>query len=717
MTLLAPWDAAIAAALGVPALLLLYMLKLRRRPLRVGSILFWPAAERDVQANEPLRWIRPSWLFFMHLLALLLLVTALGRPTARSKDQLSSRVVLIMDASASMSAINPNAVPAGTRLDAGKARAAILIDDLLRGSARREIAVIVLAAEARTLQGFTGSRAALLDAINGVTPTDQPGNLKAAIDLADAISAQAGDDRGSTGVDPAALTDAEPPTIVLLSDGSFREPPGGALPALGPRVRFERIGPDLSTPDRPAPPAPSTASPPSSLSSDNVGIVGIAAKRDANDPTVLRLFVDLENASESPTTAGLVISLNGQPIARRAVELPAAKAGSNTANTIILAEPGRAASTFELSAQTAGVLLVALQREDLLAADNAAALVLPESKRPAILLVQPADASAEPSRAATLSAGGWLLSDALAELRPRVLQTATPEQYLLRAASNGLAGVDLIVFDRVTPERWPSTPTLSFGVVPNFASLRTDASTTAQTGALIWQRNHPILKFVALEGLIVAQTLGVQAPAPTDPASSVVELIKGQQGPLLILANDRGVRRLVTCFDLSQSNWPLQLSFPIFLSNALEVLAFEGDQNLGRAFRTDEPALVRVTPGDSTLTLQGPITLQARGPNAPVRSSPDLGTGTAPPISLGLVPRAGVYQINGNGAIDQALTVNLLDETESALRAPERITIGLRPIASGGQSLGSRELWPWFLIAALVLLCAEWVVYGRGVRA
>ena len=123
MIFLAPAAAVVGAALAVPALLALYLLKLRRRPVRVGSILFWPAAERDVQANVPLRWVRPSWLLLLHLLILGCLLTAMGRPALSDGGDAAARTVLLIDASASMLAAD--AGPAGgeavTRLERAKA--------------------------------------------------------------------------------------------------------------------------------------------------------------------------------------------------------------------------------------------------------------------------------------------------------------------------------------------------------------------------------------------------------------------------------------------------------------------------------------------------------------------------------------------------------------------------------------------------------------------
>ena len=99
-------SAIIAAAVAFPALLITYLLKLRRRPFRVSSTLFWERAARDLEVNAPFRWLRPSWLLVFHLLILSLLVLALGRPAFRGVDQSFRRIILVIDRSASMSAMD-----------------------------------------------------------------------------------------------------------------------------------------------------------------------------------------------------------------------------------------------------------------------------------------------------------------------------------------------------------------------------------------------------------------------------------------------------------------------------------------------------------------------------------------------------------------------------------------------------------------------------------
>src|SRR3954451_24688560 len=99
-----PLTGAIAAALSISALLVLYFLKLRRRELAVSSTLLWKKAVQDLQVNAPFQKLRRNLLLLLQLLLLILLCLALMRPVANFKQGAGKLTVILIDRSASMAA-------------------------------------------------------------------------------------------------------------------------------------------------------------------------------------------------------------------------------------------------------------------------------------------------------------------------------------------------------------------------------------------------------------------------------------------------------------------------------------------------------------------------------------------------------------------------------------------------------------------------------------
>ena len=102
MNFLSPF-ALLMATLSVP-LLLLYFLKVRRRQMRVSSLLLWEPALRDREASTFFQRLQRDPLLILQILALLALTVALARPAVNVMGQGAKRVAIVMDSSASMKA-------------------------------------------------------------------------------------------------------------------------------------------------------------------------------------------------------------------------------------------------------------------------------------------------------------------------------------------------------------------------------------------------------------------------------------------------------------------------------------------------------------------------------------------------------------------------------------------------------------------------------------
>lgn len=675
MTLLAPAATLFAAAITLPFLVLLYLLKLRRRPVRVSTSMFWQRAEQDLQANVPLRWLRPTVLFLLHLFILAALVLALGRPALKHGGIARERVVLLLDCSASMSATD---MPQGqSRLAAAKKRAANIVEDLARAGS--SACVVSFAHDTKVLAPMTSSRRTLFSAIESAEPTDQPADLAAALAIVESIARPSGEESGAS---------SSPASVILLSDGGV--PPSTDFRARGVHVRLEHVGP--------TPPSPEIEHAPHK----NVGIVVLAARRDPDDPGTVRLFARLVNADDKEAPLPVTLSLDGQVLERRAITAPAKSS----------AALGEASLSFEFVSPRGGLVLLSLGREDALAADNQASLVLPPPAQPAILLAHRELNAADPRREAHDTALA-LLRDALVELRPRTLRVVDEQQLASVFASGEWRAFDLfIALDAVPPTPLPIA-SITFGALPNLNGLALDAPTppignhppTESQSILQWERSHPLLRGVPLDSLQFTHANAVRFTPSATFSTVPITLARGIDGPIIALLQDANIRHVVVAFALEDSNWPLQVGFPLFLANAVDYLTLRGESSLGHAFTTSEPIFfpANALPAQHTLTLDGPVKVDI-----------DTSNTLDGQLSVGVLPHAGVYIPTAARELPP-LAVNLFDATESSLAERTSLDIASAdPVASAIES--PREVWPWFVLAAALALILEWIVYAWQMR-
>src|SRR5260370_34772286 len=98
--------------------------------------------------------------------------------------------------------------------------------------------------------------------------------------------------------------------------------------------------------------------------------------------------------------------------------------------------------------------------------------------------------------------------------------------------------------------------------------IRDSSVTGVQTCALpiYWKATHPVLRYVGFDNVQIEKSLTVKAP------TWAVSLLDAPQSPL-ILAGELGRQRILRVgFDPLESNWPLRISFPILLANAVDWL-------------------------------------------------------------------------------------------------------------------------------------------------
>lgn len=626
MIFLAPLTGLIAAAITVPTLLAFYLLRLRRRPVRVSTTMFWLPVGEDLEANVPLRMLRASWLLLLHLMLLASLLLAVARP-ALPGGAPADTVFIVLDLTASMRATDTE--DGRTRLEIAKDEAIGFIDDLGSQGFPGRVAVIGVGADARLLArpepGLGRARSVIRDA----EPTDQPGDIRSAVPIIEGYAERAVRDESET-----------PPALAarFFTDHGF-----------APEIPGVKTG---------------VAEEPKSDGTPNAGVVALAARRDRADPAVIRVFARLiwTGAQEREAVVRLTAETESAPIDdARAVRLEPASGAS----------AGGASAGFEVRSVGAALVTVSLRDGGSLGSDDSASIAVPPVRRPRIVLVR--------EQTDEIGPASWMLETVLSETEPRSLAVRAPAGF---AASEG----DLFVFDGVEPPRGFGAPTLVFGGPPPVGGV-TLAGGTESGSPAAWDRGHPVMREVGVGSLRV-----VDAPAfgIVGARLRTEELMRGDLGPWAVLVRAPGAEHIAVSFDLAQSNWPLQVSMPIFIANAVERLTGAGPAQ-GRVFRTDEP-----------IDLEGLGAESISGPGV-------VSTGGA--RFAGPATRVGIHTAQP-GDID--VPVALLDGGESAI--PSGVTGEGSSGAKTGGGAAPRELWRWFVYLAAVLLAVEWVVYGLRSR-
>jgi hypothetical protein len=391
---------------------------------------------------------------------------------------------------------------------------------------------------------------------------------------------------------------------------------------------------------------------------DNRGIVSLDVRANPENPGQRAVFGGVANTASNPAPARVELLFDGQLVESRVLTL-----GPRETQPVI----------FTAEQERDGIFTLRLADDDDLPADNEASIVsrLPQPVK--VLLVTRGNRFLEKALAAVPGAEVAVAADSVDEARE----------------------FDLVVLDDVLPAVWPAGNLLAI------RSARTnwvEITGRVEAPAIVdWRNTHPLLRFVTFDNVAVAEALTVKTPGWAVP------LVESPATPL-ILAGEVERRRLIWLgFDTLQSTWPLRVSFPIFIANAVEWL---NPATAGAA-----QFLVRA--GDPLrLPLAAPVReARVRLPDGAERTL--TMDASAREVVFGETARRGVYRLAaGTNAV--AFAVNLLDAAETDTTPQPEIRFGqyaraqattLRP--------ADLELWRWIAAAGLAVLLFEWWFYHK----
>ena len=398
----------------------------------------------------------------------------------------------------------------------------------------------------------------------------------------------------------------------------------------------------------------------------NVAITEMSVRRGIENTEEVYTFVRAANFTEKPLDTIVSLYLNRELIDAQEVKIP----------------PGEGAPVlFGHTGLSEGILRGQIDVDDDFPLDNRAWKVISQEATIEVLLV--------------VSGRAPFLEKAL-YLDPFVkLSRVAPKDYTPSLKA------DVIIFDSVNPEKIGPGKYLFINCLPPFEGVKTEGF-VENPFIISWKRDHPAMLHLNLGNLRIAKAMNVTLP------SWATALAEARQGPMIADLSMTDSKVLATLFATSDSNWPLRISFPLFVSNALRWLS---EQKL-RLMDVDLAAGEALPLAPSVGSLEATVTT----PSGRVRTVA-LQPGTTSYFSD--TREAGIYGVKWASTPaglpdEQYFSVNLLNETESNTSPVEAIEIeGEKSVGVAGPVMFNREIWDYFALAAFCVLLLEWYIYTR----
>jgi hypothetical protein len=323
-----------------------------------------------------------------------------------------------------------------------------------------------------------------------------------------------------------------------------------------------------------------------------------------------------------------------------------------------------------------GIARALLEIDDDFTTDNQAYLSLNASKDIWILLV---------------SKGNYFLEkllEAYPNFKVNSINEIIPSSWHEQTARH-----DIVIVDRMD---FPKTPKGNFLLIDAYSP----AIPVVKTGRvrfpknLDWNKKSPLMANVNIGGLIVEQAASLRV----DPSMQAV--IESTRTGLMYVYENGGFRAVFLGFDITRSDLPLKVAFPVMMSNIINWLNPHKLEFSILQTRAGEPFDIYLEPQTDAFYTRAP------------REKWEKQRATGNPFRYTRTHNVGVYTISENDK-QRYFTVNLADESESDISGEFMQDIRDKPV----ETLDSEDisvqhpLWTAFLFLGLAMLFLEWFLW------
>ena len=390
----------------------------------------------------------------------------------------------------------------------------------------------------------------------------------------------------------------------------------------------------------------------------NVGITRFEFRQQIDRHDQYEFMLEVKNFNPSPAACSIRLSLDNVTL----FDQPA-KFEAREKKLLILPYAGL----------IAGIAKATLDIDDDFAVDNQAYLSLNTAKEIWVLLVS----QGNPFLEKLLAAYPNFRVNSVKEIMPSAWQDQTARH-------------DIVIVDR---QDFPATDRGNFLLIDSYSP----ALPVLKTGNAhpprnpVWDRTSPLMADVDLSGLIVEQSTRLKADKRLKP------VVTSDHTGLMYTFEEGGLRAVLLSFDITRSDLPLKVAFPVMMSNIFNWLNPQKLEFSILQARAGEPFDIFLSPQTDTFYTRAPNEKwqkQHAGVN-PFRYT-DTG-------------KIGIYTVSENNR-QRYFTVNLADESESDITPQSMAQVSDRPAASSvsEQIAVQRPLWAALILAVCALLMFEW---------
>ncbi|HEY3861517.1 MAG TPA: VWA domain-containing protein [Verrucomicrobiae bacterium] len=391
---------------------------------------------------------------------------------------------------------------------------------------------------------------------------------------------------------------------------------------------------------------------------ENVGVTTLDIRENPENHKERAIYTSIVNYSTNKQTTILELLFDNQVVDTRPLTIPAGDT---------------AAQVFSTTQERDGIFTVRIDAKDDLAADNQASMVS--------LLPQP-------TKVLLVTRGNRFMEKALHA-------AANVDLSIAQDTVDGAPDKDVVVLDDVTPAAWPKPNVFAIHITNT--NWFDSGYTNVENPAIVdWKNTHPLLRYINLDNVQISETLGVKTPGWAIP------LVDAQQTPLIVAGELSHQKIIWIGFDTLQSTWPLRISFPMFIANAMDWLNPAAAKSQQLMLHAGEP--FRFAFNQTVISAE--VTL-------PGGTKETIAAGGNREIVFGHTAKQGTYHLRA-GTNEIAFCVNVLDAAESNTKPRDELQLGkFNKVGAVEVKQASVEIWRWIAAGALGVLMFEWWYYHR----